>query len=110
MTDAEYIPDQGHLIWLTFDPQAGHEQNNRRPAVVLSPVDFNRIGLCICCPVTRQVKGLPFEVPLTGGSEPAAVLVQHVKSQDWRARKAEFIRRIDPAELAEVRARVKALI
>jgi mRNA interferase MazF len=94
MVDIEkYVPRCGDAVWITFNPQAGHEQAGRRPALVLSPEDYNnRTGLVILCPVTSQVKGYPFEVlvpdglPLVG-----AILSDQVKSLDWRARKAELI-------------------
>src|SRR3954469_18543962 len=85
---AHDIPDRGDIIWLDFDPQTGHEQAGRRPAVVLSPAAYNgRIGLVICCPVTTRIKGYPFEVPLSG-SPPCVVLADQVKSLDWRTRGA----------------------
>lgn len=105
-----YIPDRGHLVWLDFDPQAGREQAGRRPALVLSPAAYNALGLMICCPLTRQIKGLPFEVPITGGAAPAVALADHVKSLDWRLRRAEFIRRLDPTEVAQVRGKLRTLV
>lgn len=105
-----YIPDAGDLVWLQFDPQAGHEQAGHRPAVVLSPANYNaRAGMIVCCPTTTRIKGYPFEVTLAG-SPPSAVLADQVKSQDWRARHATRKGRITPAELAEVRAKLVALI
>ena len=87
------VPDSGDLVWLSFDPQAGHEHAGRRPGLVLSPKLYNqRSGLALVCPVTNQVKGYPFEVALP---EPCGVtgvvLSDQVKSVDWRARKAEKI-------------------
>lgn len=107
---AAYVPDAGDIVWLQFDPQAGHEQAGRRPAVVLSPASYNgRAGMIICCPTTTRIKGYPFEVTLVGQS-PSVVLADQVKSQDWRARKATRKGRISQVELAEVRAKLKALI
>lgn len=107
---AGYVPDAGDIVWLQFDPQAGHEQAGRRPAVVLSPASYNdRAGMIVCCPTTQQIKGYPFEVTLAG-QPPSVVLADQVKSQDWRARKAKRKGRVSPAELAEVRAKLKALI
>ncbi len=65
---AAYVPDRGEAVWITLDPQAGHEQAGRRPALVLSPAAYNRrVGLALFCPITSQVKGYPFEVPLPAG-------------------------------------------
>jgi mRNA interferase MazF len=81
------------LIWLTFSPQAGYEQAGRRPALVISPIQYNaKVGLAICCPVTSQVKGYPFEVPIPEDCiVQGVILSDHVKSLDWEARGAEHI-------------------
>lgn len=88
-----YVPDRGDVVWLAFDPQSGHEQAGRRPALVLSPASYNaRIGLALFCPLTSQIKGYPFEVPVSAGSSVSGVvLCDQIKSLDWRARQAEFI-------------------
>ena len=88
-----YVPDRGDAVWITLDPQAGHEQAGRRPAVVLSPAAYNgKVGLAILCPVTTQIKGYPFEVVLPAGlTVTGAILSDQVKSLDWRARNATFI-------------------
>lgn len=108
-----YIPDAGDVVWLSFDPQSGHEQAGHRPALVLSPAGYNRIGLMLCCPMTTKVKGYPFEVPITPGgtSDPLSVVISdQVKSLDWRTRRARRKGRVTEAELAAVRARAIALI
>lgn len=81
------------MVWLAFDPQSGHEQAGRRPAFVLSPASYNgRIGLALFCPLTSQIKGYPFEVPISPGlAVSGVVLSDQIKSLDWRARQAEFI-------------------
>ena len=105
-----YIPEAGDIVWLEFDPQAGHEQAGHRPAVVLSPASYNgRAGMMICCPTTTRIKGYPFEVAIAG-MPPSVVLTDQVKSQDWRARNAARKGRVTAAELAEVRAKLRALI
>ena len=105
-----YVPEAGDIVWLRFDPQAGHEQAGHRPAVVLSPASYNgRSGLAVCCPTTTRIKGYPFEVAL-GGAPATVVLADQVKSLDWRARKATRKGRASPAELAEVRGKLRALI
>ncbi|MBV9653653.1 MAG: endoribonuclease MazF [Acetobacteraceae bacterium] len=110
MTPPGYVPESGDIVWLEFDPQAGHEQAGHRPAVVLSPAGYNgRTGLVLCCPATTRIKGYPFEVPIAG-SPPSVVLADQVKCQDWRARKAVRKGRVATHELAEIRAKLKALI
>jgi len=85
---AGYVPEAGDIVWLQFEPQAGREQAGHRPAVVLSPASYNgRAGMIVCCPTTTRIKGYPFEVTLAG-TPPSVVLVDQVKSQDWRAAKA----------------------
>ena len=107
---ASYVPDAGDIVWLQFDPQAGHEQAGHRPAVVLSPASYNgRAGMIVCCPTTTRIKGYPFEVALTGAPA-SVVLADQVKSQNWRARKATRKGHVTAAELADVRAKLRALI
>ena len=105
-----YVPDAGDIVWINFDPQAGHEQAKHRPAVVLSPAGYNaKAGLLLCCPTTTAIKGYPFEVKLSG--QPASVaLADQVKSFDWRARNARKKGRAASAELAEIRGKLHALI
>jgi mRNA interferase MazF len=107
-----YVPARGQAIWLTFDPQAGHEQSGRRPAVVLSPREYNRrTGLAILCPVTSQVKGYPFEVllPEDAGID-GAVLADQVRNLDWQARKAKLICDLDPATVDEILGKLETLL
>ena len=105
-----HVPDAGDLVWIRFDPQAGHEQAGHRPAVVLSPAAYNaKTSLMVCCPMTLQIKNYPFEV-LIAGAGPSVVLADQVKSLDWRKRRAKRKGRVSAAELEEVRAKVRALI
>lgn len=105
-----YVPDAGEIVWMDFTPQAGHEQAGHRPALVLSPAAYNgRTSLMICCPLTTQIKNYPFEVSI-GGMPPAAVLADQVKSLGWRSRNAKAKGRVSPEQLAEVRAKLRALI
>jgi mRNA interferase MazF len=98
------------VVWLEFDPQAGHEQAGHRPAVVLSPANYNgRTGLMVCCPLTTQIKGYPFEVLLASQSG-SAVLSDQVKNLDWRARRATRKGKVTDLELRQVRAKLRALI
>ncbi|MDO9610371.1 MAG: endoribonuclease MazF [Serpentinimonas sp.] len=108
---ATYAPDEGDIVWLSFTPQSGHEQAGRRPAVVLSPKAYNqRLGLLVCVPITNQIKGYPFEVALSGNGATAAALADQVKSLDWKSRQAERKGQATPSELAEIRAKIKALL
>lgn len=87
---ATYVPERGDIVWLTFDPQAGHEQAGHRPALVLSPATYNgRRGLMLCCPITSQVKGYPFEVQIAAAGADGVVLSDQIKCLDWKARKAK---------------------
>ncbi len=105
-----YVPEAGDIVWLQFDPQAGHEQAGHRPALVVSPAGYNaKTGLMLCCPLTTQIKGYPFEVKIVG-TRPSAALADQVKSLDWVARKAAHKGKVAPGELAEVRAKIAALI
>jgi mRNA interferase MazF len=107
-----HCPDRGDIIWLDFDPRAGHEQAGRRPALVLTPRLYNqRTGLCLVCPVTSQQKGYPFEVPLPLDSRVSgAILADHIKSVDWSARHATMITRAEDRVVAAVLRRVRALL
>jgi mRNA interferase MazF len=105
-------PERGEIVWLTLDPRAGHEQSGRRPALVLSPAAYNaKVGLALLCPITRQVKGYPFEVLLPDGlSVAGAVLSDQVKSLDWRARRAETAGEAPRAVVSEVLQKIATLL
>jgi mRNA interferase MazF len=107
-----YVPERGEVVWLTFTPQAGHEQAGRRPALVLSPAAYNgKVGLALLCPITRQAKGYPFEVALpTSVRIEGVILADQVKSLDWRARQAERVGRVPAATLDEVTQKVLTLL
>jgi mRNA interferase MazF len=105
-----YVPEAGDIVWLNFLPQAGHERAGHRPALVLSPAAYNdKTSLMICCPLTTQIKNYPFEVLIAGTPE-NVVLADQVKSVDWRSRKAGWKGTVSAEELAEVRAKILALI
>jgi mRNA interferase MazF len=108
----DFVPEAGDFVWLTFDPQAGREQAGRRPALVLSPRAYNaKSGLALVCPVTNQAKGYPFEVSVGGTPDPTGVvLADHVKSVDWKARRAERIGQCASGVIDEVRARLAPLL
>lgn len=108
----DYVPSRGDVVWLSFDPQAGHEPAGRRPAVVLSPHRYNgRVGLVLCCPVTSRQKGYPFEVPIPDGLEVAGVaLADQIKSLDWRSRKATFLAQLPTSTVLEILQKVWTLV
>ena len=112
MVARAYVPDAGDLVWLTFDPQADHEQRGRRPALILSPRSYNsKARLAIACPITSHVKGYPFEVPLPpGGKISGVVLADHVKNLDWQARRLAFEAKASADVLADVRERLRVLL
>ena len=107
-----YVPDRGDVVWLDFSPQAGHEQAGRRPAFVVSPAVYNgKVGLALCCPITNQTKGYPFEVPIPAGLPlTGVVLADQLKSLDWRARNAAFISRVPPAVSTAVLSKARTLL
>ena len=107
-----YIPDRGDIVWLQFNPQAGHEQAGHRPAIVVSPRSYNsRAGLALFCPITSQIKGYPFEVVLPRERKPSgAILSDQVKSLDWRVRKAKRLSKAPKDVIREVLAKIRALI
>lgn len=105
-----YVPAAGDVVWLQFDPQAGHEQAGYRPALVLSPQRYNKArGMMLCCPMTSRIKGYPFEV-VVSEAPPSAILSDQIEALDWRARKATHKGKVSSAVLAEVRAKLKTLI
>jgi len=107
---AAWVPDSGDIVWVNFDPQAGHEQAGHRPALVLSPASYNGLrGMMLCCPLTTKLKGYPFEVVISQ-NPPSAILADQIKNLDWRARKAKRKGKVTAAVLADVRAKLKALL
>lgn len=108
---AKYAPERGDIVWLTFDPQAGHEQAGRRPALVLSPKAYNaKTSLALICPITSQTKGYPFEVALPNGPVNGVILADQVRNLDWTARRAEKISSVSDEVLSEVLAKLSALM
>jgi|SRR5882724_9067158 len=107
-----YAPDRGDAVWVTFNPQAGHEQAGRRPALVLSPVAYNRkVGLAVLCPITNQIKGYPFEIVIPHGLKvTGAILSDQVKSLDWKAREAKLICKMPPSVTTEALKKLNALL
>lgn len=107
-----YVPDRGDAVWINSNPQAGHEQAGRRPAIVLSPSSYNRkVGLAIFCPITSQIKGYPFEVVIPAGLKlTGAMLSDQVKNLDWKVRDTELIVRLPSSVIDEVLKKLKTLL
>lgn len=111
MASRAYVPDAGDVVWLEFDPQAGHEQAGHRPALVMSPSIYNgKTGLMICCPLSTKIKGYPFEVLTEVGGQEGVVLSDQVKSLDWKIRRARKKGAVSESVMMDVRARIKALL
>jgi len=107
----KYVPDRGDLVWLDFNPQVGHEQAGKRPALTVSPKAYNeKTGLGLFCPITSHQKNYPFEVGIIRSKISGVILSDQVKSLDWRIRKVEFISRASQSELDKVLSLIKTLI
>lgn len=109
---ASYVPNRGDAVWISFNPQAGHEQAGHRPAVVLSPKAYNgKVGLALLCPITSQIKGYPFEVKIPDGLDVHGVILSdQVKSLDWGARNTELICEVPEEVVREVLAKALTLL
>ena len=106
-----YIPDRGDIVWLDFDPQAGHEQSGHRHAFVISPLAYNqRSNLALFCPITSKIKGWKFEVMLTDTKTNGVILADQIKSLDWQARKIDFIEKASENIINEVISKIEALL
>ena len=107
-----YVPDRGDAVWISFNPQVGHEQAGRRPAAVLTPAVYNgKVGLMIVCPITNQIKGYPFEVAIPQGLRvTGAILCDQAKSLDWRARNAELVCRLPETVIDAVLRKLTTLL
>ena len=111
MVSKLYIPERGDIVWLDFNPQLGHEQRGRRPALTLSFKAYNeKIGLALFCPITSKVKGYPFEVELELKKIKGSVLSDQIKSLDWRERNIEFIEKIGDNKMEEVIEKIEVII
>ena len=112
MVKKGYVPQRGDVVWITLNPQSGHEQAGRRPAMVLSPGIYNeKVELAILCPITNQIKGYPFEVIMPDGlSVSGVILADQIKSLDWRVRDAEWICTLPPRIVVEVLQKLGTLL
>lgn len=112
MSVRSYCPDRGDVVWISFNPQSGHEQAGHRPALVLSPRAYNKkVGLAVLCPITSLAKGYPFEVAIPDGLDVSGVvLADQVKNLDWRARKASLCCRLPDETTQDVLAKLATLL
>lgn len=106
-----YVPSRGDVVWVDFNPQRGHEQAGRRPALTVSPKIYNaKAGLALMCPITSKTKEYPFEVPVRQNKIQGVVLTDQIQSLDWRERNARFVEKINPLMLKSVQQKLTALI
>ena len=111
MVKRNQAPDRGDIVWVTFDPTKGHEQKGRRPAVVLSPKNYNtKTGLAIICPITNVAKSYPFEVSVDMSNISGVILADQMRTIDWRARKLEVVGNLSGQKLQELQHKAKLLI
>lgn len=111
MVKSDYVPEKGDLVWLDFDPQAGHEQKGRRPAICISQQKYNRkTGLALFCPVTSHIKGYPFEIILENHSISGCILSDQVKNLDWVQRNCTFIEKASEEETGTAVENIKLMM
>jgi mRNA interferase MazF len=111
MVDFTYTPNRGDIVWLDFNPQLGHEQKGRRPAIVISHKSYNeKVGLCFFCPITSKEKGYPFEVKINGEKINGCVLSDQIKSLDWKVRNIEYIEKVNEKIMNEIVEKIKVII
>ena len=105
-----YVPERGDVIWIDFDPTRGHEQNGRRPAVVLSSKIYNKPSrLLLACPISSRIKEYPYEVVISGVFN-GAILVDHIRSLDWSARPVKKAGIVSEEILFEIQKKLKTLL
>ena len=111
MVKSSYVPDKGDLVWINFTPQSGHEQMGKRPALTISPKEYNKkVGLALFCPITSKEKGYPFEVKINSRKVSGVVLSDQIKNLDWESRSVEYISKVTESEFEEVIEKLKVLI
>ena len=111
MVAKTYAPERGDLVWFDFAPARGHEQKGVRPALVVSRQEYNmKSGLMLVCPVTSAIKGYPFEVLVSVKDIHGAVLVDQMRSIDWKARGVTFAGSANMEEIEEILAKIFALV
>ena len=107
----KYVPGRGDIVWLNFDPQSGHEQKGKRPAIVISPKEYNeKTGMGLFCPITSKIKDYPFEVKIENEIIYGVVLSDQIKSLDWKTRQIEFIAKENPEKTDEIIKKISLLL
>ena len=107
----DYIPEQGDIVVLSFDPQSGHEQKGRRPAIIVSNKTFNRyVGLAFACPITNTRRDFPFHVKVDSDKITGYIMSEQMKSIDYNARKIKFIEKADQNTIDQVLGLVDSII
>jgi len=111
MVKNRYIPERGDIVWLNFEPQSGHEQKGKRPAIVISPKEYNeKVGLGLFCPITSKIKDYPFEVKISTKKINGVVLSDQIKSFDWKSREIEYIEKETSGKIEEIISKLSVLI
>ena len=111
MVKKSYIPERGDIVWLNFNPGSGHEQRGKRPAIVISPKEYNgKTGLGLFCPITSKTKNYPFEVKIENGKIDGVALSDQIKSFDWRTREIEFIAKENREKIDEIIDKIGVLL
>ncbi|MDR0496015.1 MAG: endoribonuclease MazF, partial [Treponema sp.] len=110
MVKKKYVPERGDIVWLNFNPQAGHEQSGKRPAIVISPKEYNeKTELGLFCPITSIIKDYPFEVKIENKKIHGVILSDQIKSLDWMTRRIEFIAKETPEIINEIIGKINVL-
>jgi mRNA interferase MazF len=110
MVKKKYLPERGDIVWLDFNPQTGHEQKGKRPAIVISPKEYNeKTGLGLFCPITSKIKNYPFEAKIENKKINGVVLSDQIKSLDWEARGIKFIEKETSEKIEEIIGKIRVL-
>jgi mRNA interferase MazF len=111
MVRKKYVPERGDIVWLNFNPGSGHEQQGKRPAIVISPQEYNeKTGLGLFCPITSKIKNYPFEVTIKSKKISGVVLADQIKSLDWKTREIEFISKENPENINKIISKISVLL
>jgi len=111
MVNENYVPERGDIVWLNFNHGSGHEQQGKRPAIVVSPKAYNeKVGLGLFCPITSKIKNYPFEVKIENEKIEGVVLSDQIKSLDWKSREIEFIAKETSEKMSEIIDKINVLL
>jgi mRNA interferase MazF len=106
-----YSPERGDIVWLDFNPQSGRKQKGKKPAIVISPKEYNeKVGLGLFCPITTKIKDYPFEVKIENEKINGVVLSDQIKNLDWKAREIEFIAKENSGKIDEIINKISILL